>query len=214
MKGITIPAGGTTVGSSPFKLTTQAAPLLTPEQGAFELVGNSLQFTQLAKRRGVTLSSGIITSTTSVSNTTVESGALITAEHGADYLEVGKSEEIVIRGTIQQTTAGAGVLQVRTKYAGVTLLTATTVPATIAAGTPFEFRIATTTRSTGSTGTMQINAVLWIDGVANVADAQVLASINTTIAQNLTVTAQWAVANASNVLAVHQGRVLCIEPSR
>lgn len=214
VKGITIPAGGTTAGSSTFKLTTQSAPLVTPEQGAFELVGNSLQFTQKAKRRGVVMSSSVITSTTTLENTTTESSALITAEHGANYLEVGKAEEVVIRGTIQQTTAGAGVLQVRTKYDGVTLLAATTVSAVIPAGTPFEVRIATTVRTIGTTGTMQINAVLWIDGVANVADAQTLATINTTIAQNLTITAQWTVANTSNTISVHQGRVLSIEPSR
>lgn len=199
---------------APFKLTTQSVGLTTVQQGAMELVGNSLQFTQLAKRRGVAMTQTTITSSTTVSNTTTESGALITAEHGANYLEVGKMEEIRLYGTLQQTVVGNGILRIRTKYAGVTILTTSTSSGNIASGTPFEIIINTTCRSVGVAGTMQINARLHIDGVNNTPDAQALVNIDTTTAQNTTVTAQWSSADASNSLTVHQGRVLCIEPNR
>jgi hypothetical protein len=213
-KRIVLSAGTTTAGTAPLKLTTQTSPLTVAEQGTFELVGNSLQFTQLAKRRGVAMSQDVRITSTTVGNTTTESGALITAEHEANYWEVGKCEEIVLRGIVQQTTTGGGVLQMRIKYAGVTLQTTSTVSATIAAGTPFKLEVTTTCRSTGATGTLQVNTLFSIDGVTYVPDASTLATINTTTVQDTTVTAQWTVANASNTITVAQGRVLCIEPSR
>jgi hypothetical protein len=156
----------------------------------------------------------VITADTTVGNTTTESAALITAEHGANYLEVGKMEEIRIIGTIQQKNAGGGTLSIRTKYAGTTILTTTTNTGNIASGTPFEIVVYTTCRSIGATGTMQINATFRIDGVTNVPDAKALVTIDTTIAQDTTVTAQWSVANASNTITVNQGYVHCIETNK
>lgn len=209
-----IVVGPGTTAVAPFKLTSQAAGLTSVEQGAVELVGNSLQFTQLLKRRGVAMSQSVLTADVTVANTTSESAAIITAEHGANYLEVGKCEEIVLRGTLQQAAAGSGRLQVRVKYAGSTVQTIQTNVATIAANTPFEVRVSTTVRSTGATGTMQVNGVLWIDGIANSADAAALVTIDTTTAQDTTITFQWTYASTSNTLTVNQGRVLCIEPNR
>ena len=160
------------------------------------------------------MTQSVLTSTSTTGNTTTESGAIITVEHGANYLEVGKCEEVMLRGVIQQTVTGGGQLQVRIKYAGTTLQTITTVAGTIAAGTPVEVRVASTCRSIGATGTMQFNSVLWIDGVANNPDSSTLATIDTTTAQNTTVTVQWTVANASNTISINQGRVLCIEQNR
>lgn len=183
-------------------------------QGMLELIGNSLQFTQLAKRRGVAMSQAVITSDAILGNDNTESAALITAEHGANYLEVGKCEEIILRGIVRQTIVGGGQLQVRTKYAGVTISTTTTAAGNIAAGTPFEFKVTTTCRSIGGSGSLQINSVLWIDGVSNVPDSAALVTIDTTTAQNTTITFQWTVADTSNTITVNQGRVLCIETNK
>jgi hypothetical protein len=179
-----------------------------------ELVGNSLQFTQLAKRRGIMMSQAVIISSTTVGNSTTESGALITAEHGTGYLEVGKKEKITLVGVVQQNVSGGGILSIRAKYAGVTLLTSTTVAGTIAAGTPIEIIVDTTCRSVGVSGTMQVNLRVFIDGVLNVPDARSLVTINTTTAQNTTITAQWSHADASNTMIIDQGDVICIESSK
>lgn len=211
---VVLAAGSTGAGTAPLKLTTQASGLSVVEQGTFELIGNSLQFTQLAKRRGVVMSQNTITSTTTIGNSIVESGAIITSEHGANYLEVGKMEEIRLIGIIQQTNAGSGVLRVRVKYAAATILTIATAAGTIAAATPFEVRVYTACRTTGAAGTMQINGHLWIDGVANVPDSRATPTIDTTTAQNTTVTLQWTVANASNTISVDQGMVLCVETNK
>lgn len=209
-----IPAGTTAATTAPVRLTTQANGLTTVEQGAIELIGNSLQFTQLAKRRGVALTQDVLTADVTIGNTAVESAALITVQHGAGYLEVGKCEEVVLRGIIQQTAAGGGQLQVRVKYAGSTLSTTQTVIGVVSAGTPFEFRVSCTVRSIGGSGTMQINSVLWIDGVANIPDSTTLASIDTTTAQNTTVTMQWTSAQTNNTITINQGRILCIENNK
>ena len=206
-------AGGTTTGTAPIKLTTQSAPLVTPEQGAFELVGNSLQFTQLALRRAVAMSQSVRTSSTSITNSTTESASLIDVSHGANYLEIGKCEEIIIRGTIQQANAGGGTLQIRVKYANITIQTIVTVAGNIAA-TPFILEIAGTCRSTGASGTMQFDSFFRIDGLANNPDASTLVNIDTTTAQNTTVTMQWTVASPNNSCTISQARVLCIDPSK
>jgi hypothetical protein len=211
---LTLPAGGTAANTSPLKLTTQASGLTNVEQGAFELIGNSLQFTQLAKRRGVAMTQATITSSTTTQNTTTESAALITAEHGANYLEVGKMEEILLSGTLEQRANPSAVLTIRVKYAGSTIHTiATTANNVIAAGSPFILRLFTTVRTTGATGTMQINSWLEVPGETT-KGATNLATIDTTTAQNTTITAQWGEADASDKLVVEQGRVLCIEPNK
>lgn len=207
-------AGTTTAGSAPIKLTTQASGLTAVEQGAFELIGNSLQFTQLAKRRGAMMSQNVRTSTTTVENTITESSALITAEHGAGYLEVGKCEEIVLSGTIEQRNNASAVCTFRVKYAGTTVHSfSTTGSKTIATGTPYRLTVTTTCRSTGATGTMQINSFLSIAG-ETIIGGSTLQTIDTTTAQDTTVTAQWGEANASDILKVEQGHIKCIETNK
>lgn len=207
-------AGTTAANTGPIKFTTQASGLTNVEQGVAELIGNSLQFTQLAKRRGVMMSQSVRTSTTTVENTVTESAALITAEHGANYLEVGKMEELVLVGTIEQRNNAAAVCTFNVKYAGSTVHSLSTAGShTIAAGTPFRLVVTTTCRSTGASGTMQINSFLTIAGETIIGGSS-LPTINTTTAQDTTITAQWGEANASDILKVEQARVQCTETNK
>ncbi len=217
--GVTVPtaylhlmAGSTAASTAPLKFTTQAAGLTTVEQGTMELIGNSLQFTQLAKRRGVVMSQGVLTADVVVANSTTESAALITAEHGANYMEVGKMEEITLHGIIQKESGTT--LSICFKYNGTTVLTAVSTASTIVANTPYEIHIVTTCRSVGATGKMQINAHMAIDGLSNGPDAHKEITINTTTAQNTTVTALWSASGSGNTMTIQQGSVLCIEPNR
>ena len=210
---LTLSAGTTAAGFAPLKFTTQALPLTTPEQGTMELVGNSLQFTQLIKRRGVVMSQGVIVADVSANDTVTETAALITASHEANYLEIGKSEEIHLYGTIQQASGG-GILSIRTKYAGATIHTTSTITGNIAAGTPFIVKVIMTCRTTGATGTIQINSYLEIGSLAVTPGTVNLVTVDTTTAQDTTVTAIWSVANANNNVTFNQGHVLCIEPNR
>lgn len=209
-----IAAGSTGAGAAPLKLTTQASGLSSVEQGAFELIGNSLQFTQLAKRRGISMGQNVRTSTTTVENTTTESASLITAEHGANYLEVGKMEKLLLIGTIEQRANPNAVVTIRVKYAGSTVLSFTTPGTTvISSGTTFRLSVYTTCRAVGVTGTMQIYAHFEVEGVTKTG-ADGSATIDTTIAQDTTVTAQWGEADAADILNVTQGCVSCIDTNR
>ena len=212
---IHIGAGTTAAGTAPLKLTTQASGLSAVEQGTFELIGNSLQFTQLAKRRGLAMGQDVMIADFQLVSSASESAAIIAAQHGANYLEVGKCEEIILRGVVQKDVGTpTNTLTIRVKYAGTTIQTIVTSSSAIAAGTPIEIRVTTTCRSTGVNGTMQINSILWIDGVTNVPDSSNLVTIDTTTAQDTTITAQFTNSSATNNLVITQGRVLCIETSK
>ena len=139
---IVLPPGSAAAGSAPLRLTSQTTPLAVVEEGAFELIGNSLQFSQHVKRRGVVMSQDTRTSTTTIVNSTAET-LLDQDDHGADYLEVGKVEDIRLYGQIAQTSVGSGSLFVRVKYAGVTVLTLSTAVGTITVR-PFNIFVITT----------------------------------------------------------------------
>lgn len=210
--------GTTAANTAPLKFTTQAAGLTSVEQGAMELIGNSLQFTQLAKRRGIAMTQNTRTTdfTLAASSGTSESAAVETSTHGANYLEAGKMEELVLVGTMSQRSNPNANITIRVKYAGSTVITfATTTSTAIAANSSLLLRIFCTCRSTGVSGTMQINAVLEINGNATDPQAAVLATIDTTTAQDTTVTFQWGTdTDVANTITIHQARVLCIEPSK
>jgi hypothetical protein len=213
--GIVLPAGTTTAKTAPLRFTTQTSALTTPEQGTMELVGNSLQFTQLVKRRGVAMTQNVILADTTVANSTAESSPITLASHGAGYLEVGKMEECVLYGTIAQRANPAAILTVRVKYAGSTIQTITTPASTlIVANTAFVLRITGTVRSIGASGTMQFNSFFDINGVTSDPVAAALVTINTTTAQDTTITFQWGEAQAADTITINQGRLLCVEPNR
>ena len=279
--------GTTAVGTAPLKFTTQAQGLLVVEQGAMELIGNSLQFTQKAKRRGVVMSQSVRVADVAQTNTTNDSycaftasiagttmtvsaissgalypgqqvfcsgmttytyivsqtsgatgstgnyvvnasqtqasasftGAIVIAEHGPNYLEVGKSEEIQARGTFQQAAAGAGILTIAIRYAGAaaTVSLATTT-GTIGASQA-DLRVWSTCRSVdATTGTLKLNAELrWtVDstGVSTSVRGNGTYTGDTTAASILTVSAAWSVASATNSFTINQSRVLCVETNR
>jgi Cu/Ag efflux protein CusF len=208
-------AGGTAPGTAPIKLTSQPTPLAVVEQGTFELVGNGLQFSQFLKRRGVVMSENIRTSDLTIANTVTESGAISTVEHGANYLEVGKCEEITIKGFISQRNNAAAFGSFRIKYAGVTVQTLVTPASVTMTNVPFELKVTLTCRSTGVSGTARIDSLIQF-GASVAADpgSGGVAVINTTVEQPTTVTFQWNEANAANTVTFTQGYVLCIEPNR
>jgi hypothetical protein len=196
--------------------------LTVVEQGTMELVGNSLQFTQLAKRRGVAMSQNVITADTTIVGGGSETGNILVAEQGANYPEVGKTVEMIVRGTISVRSNANATFSMKVYFGAdgsetlrqtITTTSSTVIPS----GTPFEMRVTATFRAVGAgSGSLQINSVFWIDGVANVPDSALLiSSLNTTVATNLLIRiAAGTDVNASNTLTVNQGRVLCIEPNR
>jgi hypothetical protein len=214
-KAITLQAGGTAAGSAPLKFTTQASGLATVEQGAMELIGNSLQFTNLAVRRSVVQALSVQESDLTVSNTTTET-EILSIPHGANYLEVGKMEKGEIQGAITSVSgAGSNTLTIRVKYAG-TEYASFVIPELARTAQNIEIHIMTTCRAIGNgTTSMQIHARAEIDNEANNATVNILATgLNSTTAQATTVTAQWSDASASNTLTSLQSYVLCIDKNK
>lgn len=205
-----LPAGGTSSGSAPIYFTSQASGTTTPEAGAMEYIGHTLQFTQFVKRRGVAMSEAIVTSTTTVANTTSESAALVTAQHGANYLEVGMSEKLILVGTISQRNNANAVLDFNIKYAGVTVQTLSTPASTVISGQPFELHVYTTVRSVGASGTLRVNANIAIGGTTPDPGTAATATIDTTTQQDTTITVRWREANAADTVSIDQGNVLCL----
>jgi len=202
-------AGGISANSAPLKLTTQAAGLTTPEQGVFELIGSTLHFTNSTIRRSQVQGSTVSSATIQVANTTTET-TVFTTSVGASELTVGKQIELFLCGLYTSNSgAGANTLTVRVKYAGTTILTLVTVES---ANTDQLFRLLATLtcRTTGATGTLQSSAIFDLNGVATKPQAVALPTIDTTTAQNITITAQWSDANASNDIRFQQARALWV----
>lgn len=214
-RGIVLAAGSTTPGTAPIKLTEQASPLATVEPGTIELVGHSFQVSKYLKRRAIATSSSVITASTTVQNTVAESLDLITAEHGANYLEPGMIEEISIKGVISQRNNAAAFGTFRVKYAGVTVQTLSTPASVAMTNVPFILNISFTCRTIGATGTARLDALM-ITGSSIALDPGAGSDIvmNTTITENTTVTFQWNEANVADIFSVHQGHVLCLDTNK
>jgi hypothetical protein len=71
-----------------------------------------------------------------------------------------------------------------------------------------------TFRTVGATGTAQINSWLEVPGETTKGGTTLVSPIDTTTAQDTTITATWGEANAADKLVVEQARVLCIEPNK
>ena len=197
--------------NKPLKLPSVPAGVAPVEQGLFELIGNSLQFTNLAKRRSVIQAATVLTSGISVTNTTAET-SLISSQYGANYLEPGKCEELILRGIIGK--GNNEVLTLYVKYAGVSVITLPIDSAAITAGTAVDIRMIATCRTVGVAGTMQVNVNAHMDGRSNPPDTRALVTINTTAAASLELTAKWGAALPTNTLTIDHGRVLCIDTAR
>lgn len=207
-----LPAGGTTVGTGPFKLTTQASGLSTPEQGAFELIGNSLHFTNLAVRRTVVQAVQVITSDVTVGNTTTET-TVFTVPHGAGYLTVGKMEEINLFGSFTSNMGvGANTLTVRLKYAGTTIATFV-IPEASRSALDIEVHVLMTVRSIGAgTTSWQTHSDAKVDTETNAASVNALVSgLDSTAAEATTVTVQWSDAALGNTVTFEQGRAVSLD---
>lgn len=211
--GVVIDTGSSTV--APIVLKTENTGVSPVINGALEKIGNTLQYTNLAVRRGVVQSLGVLASDLSVTNTTTET-TILTIPHGANYLEVGKVEKGEIQGAISSVSGvGANTLTIRVKYAGVTQATFV-IPEAARTSQNIEIHVITTCRAIGNgTTSMQIHARSEIDNEANDATVNVLATgLNSTTAENTTVTVEWSDASASNSLTALQSFVLCIDKAK
>lgn len=202
-------AGTTAAGTAPLKFTTGSL-LTSVEAGAMEFFNNSLWFTNLAVRRTVVQAQSVATADQSIANTTTET-TIFTQTHGADYLKVGKQEDIWIQGLVNTDSGAADVGTVRVKYAGTTLGTFT-IPKSVG-GKNIEIHVVITCRAIGAgTTSIQVHANCDIDGIVSDPIYNGLSTgLDSTIAQATTVTLQWTTASAGDNFTLYQSRALSID---
>ena len=208
----TLPAGSAAALSAPLYFT--AGPLMTTvEPGAMEYKGHTLYFTTYLVRRSVVLAQEVLVADVAVVSTAAET-TIYTIPMAATYLTAGKHIECALHGVFTSIAGPNGVLTIRLKYAGSTILTFVTQQG-VNTASPFALDTSTTCRAIGSGTTGKL--LSWAEfsegftTIANSRLAGALTNIDTTVANTLTITAQWATSDGNNNLVVQQGHTLCID---
>lgn len=207
--------GSTAAGTSPLKFTQDATSLLTAvEAGAMEYYKNALWFTNLAVRRTVVQGQSVKLTDQTIANSTTET-EIFSQAHSANYLQVGKLEDIFIQGIISSLNTGlpaANALTVRIKYAGATIGTFTILKSATA-NRNYEIHVRVTCRAIGAgTTTMQAHANCDVEGAAtDPVFNGTSTALDSTTAQATTITVQWDAASASNTTTVQQAYALSID---
>lgn len=194
-----IKAGTSTV--APLKFNTGTA-LTTPEAGAMEFSSKALWFTPATERRSVDLSDGVITSSTTVSNTVTET-TLYTEPIAANELHEG--QVVKVRTLGRYSTANASdTATIRLKIGGTTILSTVTSAKSVT-NAPIDIEFIFTVRSEGSSGTVISFGRVELDNENKSSASTSTTTIDTTVAEDVTVTIEWDNALAGNSISVDQG---------
>ncbi len=195
-----VQAGTATAGTSPVKLTA-GTNLTTPEAGAVEYDGHKLYFTPVGARRAVNLADGVITSTTSVANTTTETTAY-TDTLPASELTVGRVLRVTLLGRYS-TANGTDTFTLRLKLGSTTLISIVSSASSVT-NVPLKAVLTATVRSTGSSGTVFAFGEAMFNHTDKSVTNTATTTVNTTTAENITATVQWTAANASDSVSIDQ----------
>lgn len=195
-----LPAGAAGANLAPFKLTT--GPLqTTAEAGAVEFATPTFYGTPVTTRRALGLSSDSVTSDTTVANSVAET-TLFTGTVAANELSAGKVLRCRVYGRMSALVTDTVTL--RFKVGGTTFLTIVSTAAAIT-GQEWSAEFVITCRTTGAAGTLisQVWAII-NNSIQSAADSGTH-TVDTTAAENVTVTAQWSAASASDTITLQQG---------
>lgn len=191
--------GAGTTTRAPINIATGVLKT-TPASGDMEFDGNTLYFTEAGVRRSMVLGNSVRVTSDTVTNTTTET-TIHTSAVAANELKAGKMYRVTLLG--KTTTANASQFYtLRFKMGGTTLIT---VAMTAKAVTDDHFRSDAwiTIRTIGASGTYAAHVEGFI-GTEEVNAAPVTGSVDTTVAEDITVTLQWDAANAGNVFTIMQ----------
>lgn len=194
-------AGTATAGTAPLKFTA-GTNLTTPEAGVMEFDGNALAFTPVASRRSVSLANGVIVADTTVANTVTET-TIYTEAISANELYKGLFVQSRVSG-YYSTANAADTFTFRLKVGGVTIQTITSTAANVTNGSfvcDFDF----TVRSSGASGTIMSGAFGEFNNESKSEVDTAATTVDTTAAEDVTVTVQWDNALAGNTLTITQG---------
>lgn len=119
----------------------------------------------------------------------------------ANYLTQGKTLRLLVAGTIQST--GTPTLQIRFKLGGTTYLDSGTVNAGADfANVMFRCEVNLTMWTTGMSGTLAAQGILFYDATVVPFVATGWAALDTTATEAVLLTAQWGTNSASNILTI------------
>ena len=194
--------GAGTATSAPLQFTSGTL-LDTPLPGTLEYDGCSLYMTNIATQRALDRTSDVAIATVTVANTTNET-VLWTAVMPANSLCTGNVFKFHCDGIIENDGAAATEeVTLRIKVNGNTIATLNPTTRSLAAGSHWHIDANATQRTLGASGSRAVHIDLNIDDVLE--EITAVATINTTLAMDVTVTAEWASADVNNTISLYQG---------
>lgn len=191
---------GTTT-KEPLKFTNGSL-LSSPVKGAMEFANDRLYFTAVGKQRAIDRTSDVVTSTTTVSNTTTET-TVWTGTIGANDLKVGNILKIFTSGLITNDSAADDITI--NVYIGSTLVETYNPAIGNVANADWHTITQLCVRSVGASGSIAVHGEIYLNG--NIGYDNSIQTIDTTVAENITVKVQWDNAKTGNTISLYQGHL-------
>lgn len=177
--------------------------LVTPVSGTIEYDGNKFYITNNGKQKAIDRTSDVALETVTCTNTIVET-ILWTGEMSANSLDAGNLFKFHADGNIMNGGAsGADQITLRVKVGGVTVATLNPITKAIADGSHWHVNANATQRTIGVNGQRAVHIDLMIDDTEESIIG--VTTIDTTNDMDVTITAQWASADTSNIINLFQG---------
>lgn len=177
--------------------------LTTPQAGTFEFDNDRMYLTNVNTQRAIDRTSDVVTSTTTVTNTTTET-TVFTGAIPANAGKAGNVYDVKISGDIS-TGSSSDTATVRFKVGGNTIATITS-PGKNLSSACWKIEAKGTLRTVGTSGSFAYLICMCIEDESS-NTCGVLTGVDTTTAENITVTVEWNTAKAGNILNTYQGWV-------
>lgn len=197
-----LPAGTGDVGKAPLKFDDGGELTATPEVGAVEFDDGTFYLSETpgGARRAISVSADAITASTTVTNTTDET-VLYTGPIAANEMRVGKVYRAHVFGLVS-TANTSQQITMRVRVGGTLVGTATFSPGNLTAD-GWHAEIDLTVRAIGVSGAVSTFMDIDMETMVDVVTESVV--VDTTVAEDITVTAEWGAANAGNIITITQG---------
>lgn len=176
-------------------------PLLSSlRSGALEFYNDRMYFTDAGVRRVLDRSSDVITSSTTVSNTTTET-TIYTGDMPSDSFKVGNVFQVRTNGIISNATSNDEITM--RVYIGSTMVSSFKPPIGNITDEEWHSDFEITVRSVGGSGSLAFHGFVQI-AARSQRDVSI-ETIDTTAQEDVTVTVQWDNARAGNEITIYQG---------
>ena len=176
----------------------------SPVAGKIEYYGNKTYITNKSLQKAIDRTSDVAIATVTVADTTDEE-TLWTGVMAANSLVAGNLLKFHADGVVSNGDSANGNDQVtlRIKVGVVTVATLEPELKKIPDGSHWHINANATQRTIGTTGSRAVHIDLEIHGATE--EVVAVAEINTEISMNVTITAEWASAEATNTISLYQG---------